>query len=117
MPVSARKQCRRHGIGGKQPADLVGHKRRRILWPAGIAHLEQGGKARCCLDDVVISLPFGIGAIRAKACAMNIDNFGVHRLQRLITKAKPLHPRHAHIMEKDIGFCRQSKDSRLVLCD
>ncbi len=66
------------------------------------------------MNQVVISLPLAIGAARAKSGAVDIDDIGVDRLDRLIPETQPFDPCHADIMDEDIGLLQQCFENGFI---
>src|SRR3546814_10493241 len=77
------------------------------------ARQQAGGAARR-LDDVVIGLQAGIGAILPKSGAMDIDDVGFDRAASVIIEAEPRDRLAADVVEKDVGGGDQVAKHRRV---
>ena len=104
-----------HGLRAIGSRNLVGDEGGQIarLWIA-IDLGEEGSCSRRRLNDIVIGRQILPRAILTKAGKMRVDDIGLDRFDRIITKTKFGDRLCPNIMDKDIGGCEQLTQDRRV---
>ena len=99
-----------------QAGDFVGDQRRQITGPRiTVDAREKRSGPRSGLDDVVICLQIGIGAILAETDAVYVYDVGVHRTNAVVIQAETLRSLAADVKNEHVRARDQCVDRGKVI--